>query len=179
MGNTSALFVANADGSDVHRLLRAETADSTFEWSSDSDRALLVDGTGGLSIVDVESGTSRPIALHLDVASATWRPNHDQIVVAATARRNSEDWVAANRTYWVVDADGSGTPRKVAASRYAIDEPVLTPDGSSLVYATWEPVPGPPRIVNIDSGQDRPLISDPDPNYLWHAARPCLPTAPR
>jgi len=162
-GAIPALYIANADGSDVHELFPAGTDIGAFEWAPDGERAVItptVNGKGTISIVDIANGRSTGLALDLDVIAASWRPNHDQLVVTAKAGDNS--------TYWVVDVDGSGQPRQIPVSEYAINEPTLSPDGTSFAYATWEPVPGPIRVVGIDTGGDRPLATtDVYHFYLW------------
>ena len=159
----SALSIANADGSGVRELFPAGTDIGWFEWAPNGERALItpkVDGKGTISLVDLADGKSTTLPLDLDVTAASWRPNHDQIVVTAKAGDNS--------TYWVINADGSGEPRQVLVSEYAINEPTLSPDGTRLAYATWEPVAGPIRVVDIDKGGDRPLATtDVYHTYLW------------
>lgn len=148
----SALFIANADGSGVRELFAAGTDIGSFEWAPDGDRALItptVNGKGTISLVDLADGKSTTLALDLDVTAASWRPNHDQLIVTAKA--------ADNVTYWVVNANGSGAPRQILTSKYAINAPAVSPDGTRLAYATWEPVQGPIRVVDIDKGGDRPL----------------------
>jgi Tol biopolymer transport system component len=161
-----ALFIANADGTGVRQLLKDETGIIWLDPSPSGDRVLVtrkIAQTGTVSIVDIKSGTSTTLDLGLNVTSASWRPNHDQFVLSADT--------TVGHTFWVVNADGSGR-RQIPASPYAINEPTLSPDGSRLAYATWEPVPGPIRIVDIDNGGDRPLAT---PNeyqtYLWQGAQ--------
>jgi RNA polymerase sigma factor (sigma-70 family) len=95
----------------------------------------------------------------LDVQAAMWRPNHDQIVVTAKT--------GDNVTFWVVDSDGT-KQRQIPVSKYAINVPTLSPDGTRLAYATWEPVvEGRIRVVDIDAGGDRAITSDDTDHYVW------------
>ena len=61
-----------------------------------------VDGKGRISIVNLADQTATDLPFDLDVASATWRPNHEQLVVAPTIR--SASTVSSTAT------SGSSTP---------------------------------------------------------------------
>jgi Tol biopolymer transport system component len=161
--STSAMFVANADGSNVRELFPDEVNLGSLSWSPSGDRVLItptIGGRGTISIVNVDDLTTKNLALDLDVAAATWRPNHDQIIVTAK--------VGDNVTFWVANADGSGK-RQIAVSTYAINEPTLSPDGTKLAYATWEPTPLPGRIhvVDIDAGGDHSITTDDGDGAIW------------
>jgi Tol biopolymer transport system component len=157
-----ALFIANADGSDVRQLYSAGTDIGNFAWSPNHDQGLItpkVNGKGTLAIVNLPYGASTTLALDLDVDAALWRPNHDEFIITATA--------GDNRTFWVVSADGLHK-RQIPASKYAINEPTLSPDGTRLAYATWEPGPnGRIRVVDIDTGADSALTPDDVDGYVW------------
>jgi len=165
----SAFWIANADGSNAHELVPPRPELTQFDWEPFNDRALMVtktiDGQGRVSIVDPVDRTSIVLPFDLDITSATWRPNHDQLVVSTNALVSTNG--VTNRQYWVVNADGSGSPRQIAVSQYAINDPTLSPDGTKLAYATWEPNPGPVRLVDIDDGGDRPLTTNEFQTYLW------------
>jgi Tol biopolymer transport system component len=160
----TALYLANADGSDVRELFPADTAIGWFEWSPTDDHALItptVGGKGTIVIVNLADRSRTNVPTDLDVTAASWRPNHDQFVVTA----KSGD---TNSTFWVVNTDGSGK-RQIPVSLYAINTPALSPDGTRLAYATWEPdgLPGRIRIVDIDTGGDRSLTPGNRDVYVW------------
>jgi tricorn protease-like protein len=162
----SRSYIANADGSNVHELLPAGRKLNWFEWASSSDRALIVETIAGkksLSIIDVVDGRSTRLGLDLDVQAAAWRPIHDEIIVTAKA--------GDARTFWVIHADGSGVPRQIPVSPYAINEPTLSADGTKLAYATWEPtvLPGRIRVVDIDSGGDHAITTVDGDGAVWQS----------
>ena len=162
----TALYIANADGSDAHELFPTGTDVGWFEWSPTDDRAVItptVDGKGTIAIVNLADRSRTKVPVDLDVAAASWRPNHDQFVVTAKSGDNS--------TFWVVNTDGSGK-RPIPVSPYAINTPALSPDGSKLAYATWGPdgVPGRIRIVDIDTGGDHTLTPNLDDGYIWQGS---------
>jgi Tol biopolymer transport system component len=159
----TALWIAYADGSDAHELFPAGTDVGWLEWSPTGDRVLItptVDGKGTIAIVNLADRSQTNIPIDLDVVAASWRPNHDQFVVTAKS--------GDNRTFWVINADGSGK-RPIRVSPYAINTPALSPDGTKLAYATWEPngVEGRIRIVDIDAGGDDTLTPGSHDGYVW------------
>ena len=90
----TALWIAKADGSDVHELFPAGTDVGWFEWSPTDDRAVItprVDGRGTLVIVNLADRSRTNVPLDLDVTAASWRPNHDQFVV--TAKSGDNRWL--------------------------------------------------------------------------------------
>jgi Tol biopolymer transport system component len=156
-----ALYIANADGTGVRELFPANSV-TWFEWVPNSDRGLVVSTVGGkgtVSILNVIDRSSTNISLDLDVAAAAWRPNHEQIVVTSK--------VGDNVAFWVVNADGSGTPRRIAASDAAINEPTFSPDGTLLAYATWDPATI--RVVNIEQGGDHPITTGDGEGDVWQS----------
>jgi WD40 repeat protein len=161
-----ALYVANADGSDVRHVPMRGRDLRTFEWLPNSDRVLettSVNGYGALSIVDLVTGTISAIALDraLDIQSAVWRPGREQIVFTATDHD-------IFRTFWVVNPDGSGL-RQIGVSPRAINDPTISPDGRLLAYATWEATSpaGRIRVLDIDAGGDHE-VTRPD-TFVWQS----------
>lgn len=156
------LYIANADGSDARELFTAGADVGWLDWSPTGDHVLItptIAGKGTISIVNLADRTATKLDLDLDVAAATWRPNHDQLVVTAKA--------GDNRTFWLVNADGSGK-RPIPASEYAINEPTLSPDGTRLAYATWDPVvQGRIHVVGIDTGGDHSITPGVGNEFVW------------
>ena len=161
-GGPSTLFMANADGSDVRAALPDGTQINWFDWSPNRDQAVFVElagSKGSVSIADLATGARMRLPLDLDVFAAMWRPNRDQLILTADA--------GGNHTFWVINTDGTGL-RAIPVSKYAINEPTLSPDGSTLAYATWEPgVEGRIRSVGIDSGNDHPITTAISNAIIW------------
>jgi len=103
----------------------------------------------------------------MEVQNVVWRPNGRQLVVTRVTR-NGE--IGAPRFY-LVDDDGTDL-RPIPVSPLAVDAPdgpSLSPDGTMLAYAAWEPVPGAGtldgrsgriHVIDIDAGNDRRLDLD-------------------
>ena len=145
-----AYFVADADGSNVRELVGPQVA--WFEWSPGSDRIVVqqtVRGEDVTSVVDVASGTSTRLDLGMDIQQPVWRPNHDQIVFVSET--NGE------RRLYLVNPDGADL-RRIETATGLVNLPSLSPDGTSLAYASWETdVPGRQgriHVVGIDDGVD-------------------------
>ena len=82
-----------------------------------------------------------------------WRPGHDQIVFLTDA--------GDGPVYHLMNADGTGAHRIEGVSPDAINRPVLSADGSKLVYSTWADsadLQGRIHVVDIDTGIDEPLM---------------------
>jgi Tol biopolymer transport system component len=146
-----AYFVADADGSDARELVAPQV--EWFDWSPGSDRIVVrhsVGDQGVASVVDVESGTSTPLDLGLDIQQPVWRPNHDQIVLASET--------SGERRFYLVDADGTDL-RVIETAPGVVNLPSLSPDGGSIAYATWDSVvagrKGRIHVASIDDGVDR------------------------
>jgi len=162
---TKALWIANADGTDAREITR-EPNIFGFEWLPDGNRAAIVAtvaGKGELSTLDLTNGTRTHLPLDLDVRSASWRPNHEQFIVTAAGT----DTPVTHVTFWVVDSDGSGTPRKIDAAPNAINDPTISSDGRLLAYSTWDPARI--HVVDIDAGDDHPITTGNDEGSVWQS----------
>ena len=163
-GDGRALTIANADGSNVHRLLAPDAPIISFDWSPDGKRiALTRDGgpAGLVTIVDATDGTTTSFRLDMDVINVTWRPNHDELIISGEVGGPN----GAVRTYSLVGADGTGL-RPINVLPAAINQATVSPDGSKIAYSTWETgAEGRTHIVDIDSGVDSGALFDPGVPY--------------
>jgi Tol biopolymer transport system component len=126
-----SFWVANADGSNPHEVVPKPV--DWAEWSGDSKRIVatrLLGGPTETSIVNVDDGTSTVIDVGMKIEHPFWRPGHDQIVFSVPT-------VDDHRAYYLVDADGTDVRRIEGVSGNAVNDPTLSPDGSTLAYATW------------------------------------------
>jgi dipeptidyl aminopeptidase/acylaminoacyl peptidase len=166
LGSTAVrMYIANADGSGVREAFPGRTDIVQYAWAPDSERAVLVAtvaGKGVVSIFNLGTGADTPLNLDLDVASALWRPNHDQLVLTTSS--------GDNRRFWVVDSDGTDQ-REIPVSPYAINGAAVSPDGTRLAYATWDPSrPGGINVVDIDAGGDHSISAVFEDGYVWQDA---------
>ncbi len=152
-----AYWIANADGSASRELVPGPV--EWFEWSDAGDRIVVTrlrGETTETSVVDVESGRSTLLDVGMEIVRPIWRPGHDQIVFSTEVE-------GAGPTYHLVDADGAGLRNIAGVSRDAINDPVISADGSKLVYSTWADqagLQGRIHVVDIETGVDEALMFD-------------------
>jgi dipeptidyl aminopeptidase/acylaminoacyl peptidase len=154
LGGQQEQWIANADGSNQRQLVPASAV--WVEWAPEGDRLVVTRTASGggeeTSIMNVADGTSTPLN-STEVRNPSWRPGHDQLIFSTDA--------GESRQFHVINADGTGLRRIEGVSADAINDPVFSPDGSSLVYATWADgvgLQGRIHVVDIDSGVDRVLM---------------------
>ena len=155
LGGQQEQWIADADGSNQRQLVPASAV--WVEWASEGDRIVVSrTATGGgeeTSIVNVADGTSTPLD-NAEIRNPFWRPGHDQLIFSTDSEGHE---------YHVINADGTGLRRIEGVSADAINNPVFSPDGSSLAYTTWADgvgLQGRIHIVDIDDGVDQALMFD-------------------
>lgn len=168
--NAKYLMVADADGSNAHRLLGP--GDFWFEWLPGGRQVAVVqwpDGQGHLSILDVDTGHSIR-EFDLGSISPDWwvwprPPEGRELVFRGRPEVGSED-VAM----YAIGPDGSGLRTigdpgtDVPDGPASFLDPSMSPDGSTLVYWNWEPAPWPPHemggflhLRNLGTGEELPV----------------------
>jgi hypothetical protein len=158
VGGRQAQWIANADGSNPRELVPASVG--WAEWAPEGDRIVVsrdvtLGGGTTTSIMNVEDGTSIVLDAGFQIDAPFWRPGHDQIVFSTDVGDGPE--------YYLMNADNTGPHRIEGVSPDAINKPVLSADGSKLVYSTWAEgvgLQGRIHVVDIDTGVDRALMFD-------------------
>jgi hypothetical protein len=154
---TGAYWIADADGSNARELVPGPV--DWFEWSDAGDRIVvtqLLSGGPATSIVEVEDGRKTLMDVGMEISRPFWRPGHDQIVFLTETE-------GAGPSYYLVDADGTGLRYIAGVSPDAINDPVISGDGSQLAYSTWADGAGQQgriHVVDIESGVDEALMFD-------------------
>jgi Tol biopolymer transport system component len=161
-GSPAALFVANADGTNLRQLAGPATEITWFDWSPTGDRFALSrsgDPSGQVTIMDASDGSISTFRLEFPIASAVWRPNSDQLVVTT---QGMQPGGSAEQGFYLVRSDGTGL-RPIATGSSVINTPTLSPDGSKLAYSTWETGgEGRTHIIDIDTGVEGGVDFAPD-----------------
>jgi Tol biopolymer transport system component len=162
-GPDAALFMADADGSNVRQLVGSTPPikDGWFDLTADGRRLVYttyhpyVPGSADNSlprktwILDTATGTTTegPSAMNPS-GGVMWRPGHDEVLFRSD--------VSGRWGYYLAAADGSA-PRAIAFPEGVAR---MSPDGSKLVYVQAVGEPGPLHTIDIDTGQDR-LLTQP------------------
>jgi Tol biopolymer transport system component len=161
------VWVMNADGSSPTPVTKfTDGGASTFGavWSPDGARiaflsagaldgsnASMPNGTVNLWMMNAD-GSNRVPVTKLTAANAgarfpvSWSPDGSKIVFSSTAALDGSDAANTNSTgnIWVVNADGSGRTALTKLTAFIANsfEPVWSPDGSKIVYASPRAVDG-------------------------------------
>jgi len=143
------IWAANVDGSNVHRLAAPDTEPGWFEWSPQSDVAVVetdADHTA-ISIVPADGSAATRYDLGVKIESVSWRPSTGaQLVVLGTDSNG-------DRGIWLVKRDGTGLKRLDLDPGFKADADYTTnrdsyfwtmswsPTGDRLLYTQLEDVP--------------------------------------
>lgn len=152
-----SLVISSADGSDVREVVGPSSPIRWFDWSPTGDRMVVLrdgDPFGVVTLVDAETGTPTTFAVPFEVKAASFRPESDELILSAPGAA------------YLIGVDGSGL-RMIVEDPAWLDQYSISPDGSSLAYATWETgvAEGRIHVVDIDTGVERPNTFDPGVPY--------------
>ena len=166
-GGDSRLYVANADGSNVHPLAGTYQDWTWTEWSADSQEVGIVSDVAGVkSITTLEADGSRATTLDLGRDVLTfWALPDGRIALTAADQpggRCRPDDTANVCGLFVANGDGTGLRQVLTASDFRGLSTDRSPDGRSILYVKWIPdvEPGGLHVVDIDTGVDRRLAGD-------------------
>jgi Tol biopolymer transport system component len=138
------MYVANADGSDVHAVTPLTKDLDWFDWSPDSTRIAYVSNKQ-LFVVEVAGGQPQPIKGTGPVHFVTWLPpNGNEIVYRLET---------TSPAIMAIPADGSGERRTLsttaATNEYDYQGPNVSPDGRYISFTRWSSN-GRPSVRAID-----------------------------
>ncbi len=169
------LLVSDRDGSNVRPLAGSYSGILEKDWSPDGRQLAIISSVAGvqsLSIVEADGSGSRTLDLGHEANSVWYLPDGRLAFAGAQepggiCHRDAPTSVCG---LFVVNPDGTGLQTILQASAYSgrdkrgrlrglgLDP---SPDGRSLVYVRWTSEErGRPHIVDIATGQDRPLRVD-------------------
>ncbi len=161
-GGPAALFIANADGTGLRQLAEPAPEISWFEWSPTGDRIALArngDPSGLVTIMDPSDGSTTTFQLELEIATAVWRPNSDQLVITT---HSTTPEGSAEQGFYLVRSDGTGL-KPIVVGPTVINTPSLSPDGSKLAYSTWDTgAEGRTHIIDIETRTEAAVDFAPD-----------------
>ena len=151
----TAVFVADADGSDARRLTTGPGNSFWPTWSRDGKRLAFYndrDGTNRIYTAGIDGGDETMLVdLGSDHATQpAWSPVEDVVAFARFARPVARTSVGptTQKGLWVVRVDGTGLRQLVAS---ASAQPAWSPDGEELAYVDAEGL----RVLHVASGEVR------------------------
>ena len=173
----SAIFVVDADGSNLRQVSPPTIAAFDARWSPDGSRIVFVSPAGGGDGAFGDIYTIRPDGSNLRQvtsgtlgASPSWTPD-GQILFS---RRAGAEAAPSEPGWWTMDADGGGlallVPRSavdLAPDQLAWSRPALQPlGGPGLASTTWTPVP--PVAVGPAAPTPAPTpVPELGPGFAW------------
>jgi len=153
------VWLANADGSNAHKVADAIHNPTSWEWSPDGS-TIAIAGDAGLTIVPTDGSSARHLNLAMPAQSVTWRPGTDQILF------RGGDPNGAGSLY-LVKPDGTGLthldiPGAGIGGQHDFGHGFSwSPDGRRIAYELVENLD--PGVVGVDGGGLRLHVADVDP----------------
>jgi Tol biopolymer transport system component len=160
-GGSTELWVANEDGTEVHRLSEdlRPSADSAPAWSPDGTRIAFVGTEEGGEITNPvwvvhADGSGAEVVVPGNWSQVAWSSDGSRLAVTGISDSGADFGL------WVVRADGSGLDR-IAGFDSTAAFPSWSPDGTRIALMVLDPQdPGDYRydvvVVDVDSGGENP-----------------------
>jgi Tol biopolymer transport system component len=154
---TTATYVANADGSAIRGISGIPQDPTSMAWSPDSAKLAVV-WNSGLSIVVADIAPTlvteaMPLTETATIDYPQWRPNGHELIFLG-----SDVNPAFNNGIYLVQADGSGVRPIVGPTYSNLANPALSPDGTEIAYSSLET--DQIHVVNVETGVDRRVAFD-------------------
>ncbi len=141
-----SLNIADADGQNVQTALRSDQPIISPAWSPDGTKLAYVGFRLKKPVVYVQgimTGTIVPVSNFLGSNSApAWAPDGRTLAVVLSRDGNSQ--------IYLINADGSGAPRRLTHSSGIDTEPFFSPDGQSVYFTSDRG--GGPQIYRMSAG---------------------------
>ncbi len=138
-GKTTAIYVMQADGSNLHLLFQPVTAYAlSLAWSPDGKRFAFGDPTG-IAVVNADGTGFRqltgPSTIQTPDDLPAWSPDSKSIAFDHSVLTSKE--LGADVQLWVMTADGRNQHTLIAESRHDLANPSWSPDGRQVAFFRW------------------------------------------
>ncbi len=159
-GAPTGLTVANLDGSVIREIPGDDLAAGWLEWAPAGDR-LVITASTRVVIVDIATGTVTPITGTSDVTHASWIGATGDILLTS----HVSGTLPENTTLRVgrLAAGKTSDPTDIATLQFAIEFPLVSPDGSRFLYNIWGPegrLHGDVHVFDFATATDRPITEE-------------------
>jgi hypothetical protein len=164
-GDAIKATIANLDGSTLRDLSGEAVAGLDWgDWTPSGDRLLLTVASGAL-IVDVATGKTTTLAsLPFGIARASWIGTTGDVLLTS---KISDTLLRLYR----LRAGKTDGAEQIAQLPYAVNLPLVSPDGSRLIYFTWGPEPrlqGDIHVFDLASRIDSAITEEAfDDSQAW------------
>lgn len=138
-GKTSAIYVMQADGSNLHLLYQPVTAYAiNLAWSPDGKRFAFGDPPG-IAVVNADGTGFRqltgPSTIQTPDDFPTWSPDSKSIAFDHSVLTSKE--FGADVQLWMMTADGRNQHQLLAEPRHDLSNPTFSPDGRQVAFFRW------------------------------------------
>ena len=155
------LVLANVDGSNVRELAPELVRFlESLDWSPASDRLLIANAAGAV-IVDAASGQSTALDVPFSPIRASWLGTSGDILLTRIVAQSPQNGLtlAVHR----LPAGATTNPLFVTELEYAVNPPLVSPDGSKFMYFIWGPqerLHGRVHVFDLGAGTDRAITPE-------------------
>jgi TolB protein len=161
------IYVMNADGSELRQLTDDAASDTQPAWSPDGARLVFVSDRAGdndLYLMNADGTEPTPLSSVVGISEIdpAWSPDGSQIVFTYSECPESGE-PCHDELYVLSAADGSGLQQLTQGGVLGSAQPVWSPDGQLIVFASdvHAETPDSPRqlvLMNADGSDTRPLV---------------------
>ncbi len=161
----TSMTVARADGTtlvDIPRDLLTGLAD--VEWAPSGDE-LVISSERSVVVIDATNGRTTTVAgIPAGIVAAAFIGTSNDVLV--TSHVSDTIWRLFRSR-----AGGTGSPEQVAELEYAVNPPLISPDGSKFLYFIWAPearLHGDIHVHDLATGSDTAITEERfDDGYEW------------
>jgi hypothetical protein len=159
-GDPPAIYIMNADGTNVERVTRAGVGFTELSWSPNGRRIAYTSGGNILAISYDGNWNVAVLDESFTVAEPAWSPDGSKIVYQSWEHNKEKP---RNSEIYVMDVDG-GNRTRLTNNTYYDDYPAWSPDGSKIAFVSDPDGDGNAHIyvMNADGSDQRLLIGSGD-----------------